>query len=118
MRLSPPVAHKYDFELWGPKVLNDANGTIVYELIEVRVGTLTSGRQQSYLYTDTQVPYGSMLRNVTDANGILVFEVMGEPYDVYVHSSEPVLNVYSQVTGYRAVLRRSTPNLTNGATHF
>lgn len=117
MILNTRRQQKYTFDLYSLVTLNDANGTQTYQLVGSMKGALAAGRQQSYLFTDEPFAIGDAIALMTDADGNYVFHYKGVPTDVYVHASEPVVDIYGRVTSYRSVLRSDAPRAPIGGSH-
>lgn len=117
MKVYTRTNYRYTADVWVPTVLNDANGTIVYEYDRSIRLTMTNGRGQNYMHTQEEVPYGSMLRNVKDRTGRFIFAHSNEQYDTYVHQSSPVLDSYGNLQHYVQTVRYSQPREPLGGQH-
>lgn len=112
---------KYNFtaDIYVPRI-DINNSQTIYMLLpnntNVRVNVV-SGRTQTTMFTKDAVEYGARILQVRNPEGRLLFVEGGtngeEEYQVHVHTVLPVVDIYGTITGYRSVLRRPQPVLTD-----
>lgn len=119
MKLIAIEKRNYTMQHWQARTAIDGAGNtaVTYFPMGAVKGTIVSGRQQTYLFTDDALFMGDQLREVKDADGQPVFIVGTYEYPVYVHNSSPVVDIYGRVTGYRHVLRDYAPAAPVGGQH-
>lgn len=117
MKLNTFVKYNFTADLYVPRSQNDSEGSILYEFQENIKCSIVSGRQQSSMFTSGPIEYGARLLEVKNPRGELIFfnivDEAVEQYDIHVHSNEPVIDVYGNIVGYRQMLRRPQPLLTD-----
>lgn len=119
MKLIAVQKRLFTMQRWLAVLGTDAGGntTTNYTYSEDIKGTIVSGRQQTYLFTDEPLGVGDQLRLVHDAEDKPVFSNGGIEYNVYVHNSTPVVDIYGRVTNHRQVLRDTAPAAPVGGSH-
>jgi len=109
MKLNTFAKYQWTAELWMPTVLNDANGTIVYVFDRNVSFNLANGTTQTYFYSKEPINYEGVIRKVRNPKGEAPFLVEGVDTDMYVTSSDPIVDIYGNVTGYKQIIRRNKP---------
>lgn len=102
---------KHTYSVYAPQIIQvGGNDAVKYVKFSDGIGMLTSVvGNATGIVTDNPIPIGWVVRNVKDTNGNLVFKVNGSTYDMYVHSSEPQLNAYGTLIGWKHSLRNQPP---------
>lgn len=114
MRINTFRRYRFSLDVWEPVVANDTNGTLSFEYSRTVPVSVVSGLSRTYAYSEESLPFSGMVRNVKNPYGESVFVSDGQEYDMFVFSSEPMIDVYGDVTGYRATLRRNPPAIPAG----
>jgi hypothetical protein len=84
--------------------------TISYTLLDSRKGlVLPAGQGLVYLATREPIELMSAIRHVQDRNGTTIFQVSGNPYDMYVTDANPQYDALGSVVGWRHTLARNIP---------
>lgn len=93
----------FTFEVWVEKIAPDGVTSSQVYLMDGN-GLLVPGSNQTYLYTKDALIYGTVLKEVKDPAGNVVFDS-----DRYVNSAEPVFTNQGVLNGYRQVIKREPP---------
>lgn len=108
MRIDTVIKFHFPFEYWTLRVNTD--GTTGYvKKAESKGMLIPGGSGGSSLVSREPMNVYMQVRNVRDRSGREIFTANGEAYPMYVTSSEPQLDTFSNVIGYRHQLRRELP---------
>lgn len=98
----------FTYEYWVPVVVNDE---VEYRLDHSGSAVvIPAGAGGSLgLVTDAQLSPGSVIRNLKDRAGTPLLVADDVPYDMYVHTADFALDLFSRVSQWRHTLRRTPP---------
>ncbi len=106
MKVTTIFKYHFTFEYWTLRVL--PNGETDYVKQDDRTGLFIPGGT-SYVTCDEPMGIPMQIRNVRDRNGRAMFEENGSPIPLYVVTSEPQLDPFSNVVAFKHSLRRNLP---------
>lgn len=101
------------YQVWKPITAQDpVTGTTstTYVLDKSGTGLIVPGAQGAvYLSTRENLPLRSALREVKDKNGVHLFQVNGQAYDMYILSVTPQYDAFGSVVGWKHLLKNQIP---------
>lgn len=119
MKVNTFVKYNFLADIW--VIRNDPNNDVTsyYLLNSDMQVAMVSGRQSTTMFTRGGLEFGSRIKNVRNPRGQKLFAIPTQPgvppeeYDMHVHSNDPVIDVYGNIVGYRQVLRKPQPTITD-----
>lgn len=108
MRMDTIFKHTFAFEYWVLQVSATGVQSFVKDSDQTGLVLPVVGGDMA-LITKDQLAIPMQVRNVRDRTGTAMTEVNGAPYPLYVHTAEVQLDAFSEVIGWRHMLRREPP---------
>lgn len=97
----------FSLEVWQPVI--DGTTVTYAKLKDEKAHVTRSGTGGVTLVCADPIAIGSVVRNLRDRDGTPLQSVADSTYDLHVHTSEPELDPFSRVVGWRHALKRTAP---------
>ena len=100
MKLTTGFKYNLPFELW-TGAINPQTNSLVFTKDSDRLGTIVQGAGGINLVTADSLPLQAQVRNLLDSEGKPIFMLNGQPYVMYVNTSEPQFDPFMRIIGWR-----------------
>lgn len=107
MKVHLAFEFNFTFDTWAPLVDGGLGVTWAYDTSATALVTQQGGGMA--LVTLEPIVIGHQVRNLKDRVGNSILVVGGEEYPMYVNTSDPQFDPYSQLIGWKHSLRRDSP---------